>query len=121
RCGRPVMLRPDVSMKATPSTSRTITAVLRDADLGDRERADRLMPLVYEELRQMAHRQLARELRHATLGTTALVHEAYLKLVDQTRVPVQSRAYFFGAAARAMRQILVDHARSRLRQKRGGG
>ncbi|WP_412061280.1 ECF-type sigma factor [Rubrivirga sp. IMCC45206] len=100
--------------------SHAITEVLLAADADDRAVADRLVPLVYEELRRMAHGQLARERRNATLDTTALVHEAYLKLVDQTRVPVRSRAYFFGAAARAMRQVLVDRARHRLRQKRGG-
>ena len=82
---------------------------------------DELMPLVYDELRRMAHRHLAREHRQRTLNTTGLVHEAYLKLVDQTRVPVKSRAYFFAAAARAMRQVLVDAARRRGRVKRGGG
>lgn len=81
---------------------------------------DRLLPLVYDELRGMAHGYLLRERSGHTLSTTALVHEAYLKLVDQERAPLESRAYFFGAAARAMRQILVDHARHRMRQKRGG-
>lgn len=82
---------------------------------------DRLLPLVYDELRGMAHGYLLRERRGHTLSTTALVHEAYLKLVDRTRTPIESRAYFFGAAARAMRQVLVDRARHRMRQKRGGG
>lgn len=81
---------------------------------------DQLLPLVYEQLREMAHRQLARERRGHTLGTTALVHEVYLKLVDQTKVTARGEAYFFGAASRAMRQILVDYARRRTRQKRGG-
>jgi RNA polymerase sigma factor (TIGR02999 family) len=80
-----------------------------------------LLPLVYDELRQMAHRQLAREGRRRTLNTTGLVHEAYLKLVDQSRAPVKSRGYFFGAVARAMRQVLVDAARRRGRLKRGAG
>jgi RNA polymerase sigma factor (TIGR02999 family) len=82
---------------------------------------DRLVPLVYDELRTMAHRQLARERRHITLDTTGLVHEAYLRLVDEGRVPDQSRAYFFGAAAQAMRRVLVDAARARKRLKRGAG
>lgn len=81
---------------------------------------DRLLPLVYDELRVMAHRRLARERPGHTLSTTALIHEAYLKLVDETQVTEKGRAYFFGAAARAMRQVLVDYARRRNRQKRGG-
>lgn len=82
---------------------------------------DELVPLVYDELRAMAHRQLAGERRAVTLDTTGLVHEAYLRLVDETRVPDGNRAYFFGAAARAMRRVLVDAARRRNRLKRGGG
>jgi RNA polymerase sigma factor (TIGR02999 family) len=82
---------------------------------------DELLPLVYDELRQMAHWQLVGERRQRTLNTTGLVHEAYLKLADSARVPVKNRAYFFAAAARAMRQILVDAARRRGRLKRGNG
>jgi RNA polymerase sigma factor (TIGR02999 family) len=82
---------------------------------------DELVPLVYDELRAMAHRQLVGERRAVTLDTTGLVHEAYLRLVDETRVPDGNRAYFFGAAARAMRRVLVDAARRRNRLKRGGG
>lgn len=78
------------------------------------------MPLVYDELHRIAHRYLRRESAADTLQTTALVHEAYLKLVDQTRVNWQNRAQFFGVAAQMMRRILVDHARRRLRAKRGG-
>ncbi len=80
-----------------------------------------LVPLVYDELRAMAHRQLAGERRNSTLDTTGLVHEAYLRLVDEGRVPDRNRSYFFGAAARAMRRVLVDAARRRKRIKRGGG
>jgi RNA polymerase sigma factor (TIGR02999 family) len=79
------------------------------------------MPLVYAELRRMAHRQLAREHERHTLDTTALVHEVYLRLVDGGRLPLKGRTYFFGAAARAMRQVLVDAARRRRRVKRGDG
>lgn len=82
---------------------------------------DRLLPLVYDELRRMAHRELAREDGPRTLDTTGLVHEAYLKLVDERTVPVSNRRHFFGAAARAMRQVLVDAARRRHRAKRGDG
>lgn len=81
---------------------------------------ERLMPLIYDELSRMAHRQLAAERGHATLQTTELVHEAYLRLVDDTQVTRKGRAYFFGAAARAMRQVLVDAARRRGAAKRGG-
>jgi RNA polymerase sigma factor (TIGR02999 family) len=82
---------------------------------------DELLPLVYDELRAMALRQLAGERRRLTLDTTGLVHEAYLRLVDGAQVPPGNRAYFFGAAARAMRRILVDAARRRGRRKRGDG
>lgn len=82
---------------------------------------EQLLPLIYEELREMAHRQLLGERRGHTLNTTALVHEAYLRLVDQTQVTAQGRAYFFGAAAQAMRRVLVEHARKRKAEKRGGG
>jgi RNA polymerase sigma factor (TIGR02999 family) len=100
-----------------------ITAALAAAESGDisARALDDLVELVYQELRVMARRQLAREGAHVTLDTTALVHETYLKLVDQTRAPWQNRRYFFGAAARAMRQVLVDLARRRRSVKRGSG
>lgn len=101
-----------------------VTDVLVEADrLGEsgRRTLDRLVPLVYEELRKMARAQLAGDRRRLTLNTTDLVHEAYVKLVDGERAPLKSRPYFFGAAARAMRQVLVDAARRRTREKRGGG
>jgi RNA polymerase sigma factor (TIGR02999 family) len=81
---------------------------------------DRLTPLVYEELRKIAHRQLGAERSEHTLSTTALVHEAYLKLVDQTRAQWSDRAQFFAIAARAMRRILVDYARRHRALRRGG-
>jgi RNA polymerase sigma factor (TIGR02999 family) len=87
---------------------------------GDRDALDRLFPLVYQELRQIAHRRLGREREGHTLGTTALVNEAYLKLVDQTRAQWADRAHFFAVAARAMRRILVDYARRHRALKRGG-
>ena len=102
------------------SAQGDVTALLLAAQSGD-GRFDRLISLVYDELRDLAHVHLARERRAHTLNTTALVHEAYFKLVDQTQVSAKNRAYFFGAASRAMRQILVDHARHRNRLKRGGG
>jgi len=89
---------------------------------GAREAAlERLMPLVYGELRKIAHRRLAAERAGHTLSTTALVHEAYLKLADQTRVEWADRAHFFAVAARAMRSIVIDYARRHRALRRGGG
>ncbi len=98
-----------------------MTAILARRSEDSRATFDELLPIVYDELCRMARRQLAGEWSQKTLDTGALVHEAYLKLVDQTVVPLRNRAYFFGAAARAMRQVLVDAARRRNREKRGGG
>jgi RNA polymerase sigma-70 factor (ECF subfamily) len=97
------------------------TLLLEQTAQGRREAADRLMLLVYDELRSLAHRHLGREAAEHTLQTTALVHEAYLRLVDQTRVAWQGRTHFFAIGAQALRRALVDHARGRLREKRGGG
>ena len=82
---------------------------------------DELMPVVYNELKRLAHRHLLNERSGHTLNTTALVHEAYLKLVDGARVQLRDRAHFFALASRAMRHILIDYARTRKREKRGGG
>ena len=98
-----------------------ITSLLIAHRDGDRQAFEDLVPLVYEDLRRIARRQLARHRVSGTLNTTALVHEAYLKLVDQTRVEVNDRNHFFAIAARAMRQIIIDYARKRSAQKRGGG
>lgn len=87
---------------------------------GDQAARDELMPLVYEELRRLAHHYISRERPGHTLQTSALVNEAYLRLVDQKCVQWQNRAHFFGIAARLMRQILVDYARMRRYAKRGG-
>lgn len=97
-----------------------ITALLRDASRGDRETLDRLLPFVYEELRRIAHNRLGAEPTGHTLNTTALLHEAYLKLVDQTRVEWRDRAHFFAVASMAMRRILIDYARKHRASKRGG-
>lgn len=97
------------------------TALLQMADSVELPPLPELISLVYDELHEMAHWQLLREHRNVTLQTTALVHEAYLKLVDDSRVTRRGRAYFFAAAARAMRQVLVDAARRRQAGKRGGG
>jgi RNA polymerase sigma factor (TIGR02999 family) len=88
---------------------------------GNREALDRLMVLVYDALRRLAHRELRRERPGGTIGTTALVHEAYLRLVDQSRARLESRAHFFSLAARMMRRVLVDEARKRQAAKRGSG
>ena len=96
-----------------------IVASLSGTDT-DPRRADELMPLVYDELRRLADHYLRGERRGHTLQATALVHEAYLKLVDQTRVNWQGRTHFFAVGARVMRHLLIDHARGRGRAKRGG-
>jgi RNA polymerase sigma-70 factor (ECF subfamily) len=109
-------------MSARPrDTSAEITRLLREWQAGDRAALDALIPVVYDELHVIASRHMGREWRAATLETTALVNEAYLKLVDQRKVDWQSRAHFFAIAAQVMRRILVDHARRKLRGKRGGG
>ena len=98
-----------------------VTRLLHDWSDGDADAPARLMPLVYDELRRLARDYLRRERAGHTLQPTALIHEAYLRMVDQTRVSWQNRAHFFGSAARAMRRILVDHARTQQAAKRGGG
>ncbi len=100
--------------------SKDITLLLREWSDGNGEALDALVPLVYEELRRQAARYLRRERPDHTLQTTALIHEAYLKLVDQKNVRWQNRAHFFAIAAQAMRRILVDYARAKHRDKRGG-
>lgn len=97
-----------------------ITQLLIAWRRGDEDSVDRLFTIVYEDLRALARRQL-RSGRDRTLSTTALVHEGYLKLVDQSRASFEDRNHFFAVAARAMRQILIDHARRHLAAKRGGG
>jgi len=100
--------------------AESITRLLLAWGEGDRQALDRLLPLVYAQLRRQARAQLARERGSHTLQPTALVHEAFLRLVDQHSVRWQNRAQFFGVAAQLMRRILVDHARSRVAAKRGG-
>jgi RNA polymerase sigma factor (TIGR02999 family) len=100
--------------------AQNITELLVGYGRGDKEALDQLMPLVYDELRRQAARYLRRERPGNTLQTTALIHEAYVRLVDQRNVQWQNRAHFFGIAAQLMRRILVDHARAKKRVKRGG-
>lgn len=104
----------------TPSPSHQVTALLVEWENGRDGAFDDLVPLVYDELRRLASRALRGEASGHTLRTTALVHEAYLKLVGAD-VGWQDSSHFLRVAARAMRRVLVDHARGRLRQKRGGG
>lgn len=99
--------------------TRNITQLLQQWSGGNHAVLDELMPIVYDELRRQASRYLRRERINHTLQTTALIHEAYLKLLGQ-EVDWQNRSHFFGIAAQAMRRILVDHARQRHREKRGG-
>ncbi len=97
------------------------TTLLHAAHNGDQEAFERLLPLIYDKLREIAHRQLAAEHGPRTLQTTALVHEAYLRLIDQTQATARGRAYFFAAAAGTMRRVLIDRARRRKAHKRGAG
>ena len=101
-------------------SDHAVTALLLDWGRGDQSALDRLMPLVYAELRRVAQNQLRSELPGHTLQPTALVHETYLRLVDQQRIQWRNRAQFFAVAAQLIRRILVDHARQRHAAKRGG-
>jgi RNA polymerase sigma-70 factor (ECF subfamily) len=103
------------------ATPEQITRILQEWQNGNRQALDRLMPLVYDELRTLASRQLAHEWRRNRLQTTAAVSEAYVKLFGQSEVDWQNRGHFFAIAAQAMRRILVDHARRGLREKHGAG
>lgn len=103
------------------STQQEITRLLVALREGDQNAVDGLLPLLYGELHAMAHRQLSHNRFNQTLNTTALVHEAYLKLVDAEGARFEDRNHFFAVSARAMRQIVIDYARRRHAQKRGGG
>lgn len=103
-----------------PNDTNQITQQLIAWSNGDQTALDQLIPVVYQELRRMADRFLRHESAGHTLQPTALVHEAWLRLIDQTRVNWQNRAQFFGVAAQMMRRILVDHAKTKHREKRGG-
>jgi RNA polymerase sigma factor (TIGR02999 family) len=101
--------------------SSDVTALLRKWTEGDKSAINQLTPLIYGELRRLAHRHLRRERGDHTLQSTALVHEAWLRLVDQKQAKWQDRAHFFAVSGQMMRRILVDHARAQQRDKRGGG
>jgi RNA polymerase sigma-70 factor (ECF subfamily) len=97
-----------------------VTAILSRVQGGDEKALDELLPLVYDELRVLAGNYMYRERPDHTLQPTALVHEAYLRLIDQDRAKLQNRAHFLAIAAKVMRRVLVDHARGKARKKRGG-
>jgi RNA polymerase sigma factor (TIGR02999 family) len=103
------------------SSGENVTQLLRDWADGDREALDKLVPLVYAELRRLSRHYLNRGGFNASLQTTALINEAFVRLIDQNGIGWENRAHFFGIAARTMRNILVDHARKRRAQKRGRG
>ncbi|HWC99148.1 MAG TPA: sigma-70 family RNA polymerase sigma factor [Candidatus Sulfopaludibacter sp.] len=105
-------------MDSPPSAD--ITVILKAWSGGDEEALGRLVPLIYQELKRLAHRYMRRETPDNTLRTTALVNEAYLRLINAKDVGWQDRAHFFAVAAQTMRRILVDAARARVREKRGG-
>jgi RNA polymerase sigma factor (TIGR02999 family) len=103
------------------SSPHDVTRLLQDWRNGDKAALEKLTPLVYDELRRLANRYLRNERKDHTLQGTALVHEAYMRMVGYTDLEWQSRAHFFGVAARIMRQILIDHARKHKAERRGGG
>ncbi|HZH29818.1 MAG TPA: sigma-70 family RNA polymerase sigma factor [Pyrinomonadaceae bacterium] len=105
----------------TADLSHEVTRLLHDWKGGDRAALEKLTPLVYDELRRLASHYLRGERKDHTLQGTALVHEAFIRLVGQSNLELQSRGHFFGVAAHLMRQILVDHARRHTALKRGGG
>ncbi|MGH7555499.1 MAG: sigma-70 family RNA polymerase sigma factor [Longimicrobiales bacterium] len=107
--------------RITAADSEALTELLAQASGGNSDALNRLFPLVYEELKRVAMAQLRSEREGHTLNATALVHEVYLKLIDQTRVEWQNRAHFFAIASRAMRRILVNYAEMKKAEKRGGG
>lgn len=103
------------------SDTHDVTQALSDLTAGDPEALDRILPVVYEHLRGIAQRELRRERPDHTLNATALVHEAYLRLVQLDRISWDGRAHFFGAASKAMRRILISYARMKKAEKRGSG
>ena len=107
-------------MKSDTEKPHEISRILQEWSDGGTDVSERLMPLIYDELRRQASRYMRRERIGHTLQTTALIHEAYLKLIDKPDVNWQNRAHFFGVAAQVMKRILVDHAKSKRREKRGG-
>jgi len=111
----------NIHTEAGDPESGPVTRLLADCAAGDREAFDRLVPLVYDDLRRIAHGRLAAERSDHTLNTTAVVHEAYVQLVNQATATWRDRAHFFAVAARVIRHVLIDYARARGAEKRGGG
>jgi RNA polymerase sigma factor (TIGR02999 family) len=109
-----------MSISGAPEPDKTVTKLLADMQAGFPGAADKVLSLVYDELRRIAANYMRRERRGHTLQATALVHEAYLELIGQTRINWQNRSHFFGVAAQMMRRILVEHARRTHAAKRGG-
>ncbi len=110
-----------LSQHPSPQHSSSVTEVLIAAGKGEDKAVNQLWSIVYDELRKIAHHQLRSERNKRMLSTTALVHEAYLRLVDDQDIEWQNRAHFFGIASRVMRRVIVDNARKHCAQKRGGG
>ena len=113
--------KPPQAASPTPTGPQLVTQLLADAQAGDARASGELFPIVYEELKRLAGRYMREESNAQTMQATALVHEAYLRLVGPNQPPWENRAHFFGAAARAIRRILTDHARARASIKRGSG
>jgi RNA polymerase sigma factor (TIGR02999 family) len=110
-----------ITIGTSQAGTQEVTQLLAEWNHGDQAALQKLTPLVYEELRRLAHHYMGTQRPDHTLQTTALVHEAYLRLVDQSRPSFTNRSHFLAVAAKAMRQILVDHARTARRQRRGAG
>ena len=104
-----------------PVKSGDVTSLLNDWSKGDSRALEQLAPIIYDDLLRIARARLSREFRQFTLEPTALVHESYLRLADQTKLQCVKRAHFYAVAANCMRRILIDHAKKRNAQKRGGG
>ena len=120
--GEPASVNPAAAgeLSSEVRQAHQVTQLLADWSEGDGAALEKLTPLVYEELRRLAHRYMQGQRPDHTLQTTALVNEAYLRLVDQSKPSFANRSHFFAVAATAMRQILVNHAKAQQRQKRGG-
>ena len=108
-------------VREVPKDSGNVTSLLLDWGKGDHSALERLTPIIYEDLLRLAKARLNREYGECTLQPTALVHESYLRLADQTKLHCESRAHFYAIAANLMRRVLIDHAKKRKAQKRGGG
>ena len=108
-------------VNAAPQDANNVTSLLIDWSQGDASALERLTPIIYEDLLRLARARLKREYRECTLQPTALVHESYLRLADQTKLQCENRTHFYAVAASVMRRVLIDHARKRKADKRGGG